>query len=191
MRLYHFLQAAVGVEGLRGMENRRLPVSSYMLRDVSDTVRSAATEQSAPGGADIDDLVLPGGLDRVYDEEAFQYFLEIERKRSEIRNEPFPLMLIDVRTDPGMNPRRNAAAAKLFVVLARCLRETDFFGWYRQDCIVGAVLTQHGTQEVPDLCDVVRRRIGGELDRHRMSRLACALQVRIDGPSLSVISGSE
>src|SRR5436190_8496415 len=89
-------------------------------------------------------FALQEGSGEAYNEEAFQYFLEIERKRSEISNRPFLLMLIEFERQEGTDARIDPAmAAKLFSVLSLCLRETDFVGWYREERVVGAVLTQH------------------------------------------------
>jgi hypothetical protein len=99
-----------------------------------------------------------GGLDRfrletgvvsqiqrgeAHTEEAFQHLLSIEFKRSERSRRPFLLLLLDLEEESGANseiPPQIALA--LFSGLARCLRETDFIGWYRKGRVVGVVLTQ-------------------------------------------------
>jgi hypothetical protein len=115
-----------------------------------------------------------------YSEEAFQYFLEIERKRSEISNRPFLLMLIDFKKHPGLNPHIDpATAGQLFSILSRSLRDTDFVGWYREGRVAGAVLTQHGAPEGDDLSEAVRQRVGTKLDKQLSPHLANGLQMRI------------
>jgi hypothetical protein len=117
-------------------------------------------------------------LRQAYNEEAFRYFLEIERKRSELSDRPFMLLLIDVKKN-----RRSLGidevAAKIFSALSRCLRETDFIGWYREGRVVGAVLTQHADAAGNDLPDVVGRRIGGALRNGLPPEQADRLHVRV------------
>ena len=116
-----------------------------------------------------------------YNEEAFQYFLEIERRRSELSNRPFLLMLIEfTRQSLGSNTEIDpASAARLFPVLSQCLRETDFVGWYREGRIAGAVLTQHGEAEREDLAEVVRRRVEEALTKQFPPDRMRRLQVRV------------
>src|SRR2546426_11392606 len=113
-------------------------------------------------------FALQDGSSEAYNEEAFQYFLEVERKRSEISRRPFLLMLIEFNRHPaGINPEIDAVTAgKLFSILRMCLRETDFVGWYRERRVAGAVLTQHGEPDRDDLSDVVRRRGGDAPAKH-------------------------
>jgi hypothetical protein len=119
---------------------------------------------------------LHDGPGHAYNEEAFQYFLEIERKRSETSNRPFLLMLVDFNKHPRLDA---VIADKLFSALSRCLRETDFIGWYREGRVAGAVLTQHGEADGDDLSDVVRGRIGAALRQRLPSDLARQLQARV------------
>jgi hypothetical protein len=117
---------------------------------------------------------------QAYAEDAFHYFLEIERKRSELSNRPFLLMLIDFKRNAEPGRQIDAAiAAKLFTALAECLRETDFTGWYREGRTIGAVLTQHGQPNGNDLSEVVRQRIVTALESRISSDLGCGLQVRV------------
>jgi hypothetical protein len=120
------------------------------------------------------------GSIQAYNEEAFQYFLEIERKRSERSNRPFLLLLIDFQSSRGSRPLLNSISERnLFSILSLCLRETDFMGWYRQGRLAGAVLTQHSQPDGDDLSEVVRQRIGDELEKHFSADLARSLQVRV------------
>ena len=117
---------------------------------------------------------------QAYNEEAFRYFLEIERKRSTLSNRPVLLMLIEITRDPGTASRiAGVTARKLFTVLSRCLRETDFTGWYREGHTLGAVLTQHGEIPRDDLPDVVRQRIEEALRQCLSPDLARRLHVRV------------
>jgi hypothetical protein len=126
-------------------------------------------------------FALQDGTGDAYNEEAFHYFLEIERKRSELSNRPFLLMLIEFnRHHPGVNPEIDGAtAARLFPILSQCVRETDFIGWYREGRVVGAVLTQHGEPDRDDLSEVVRQRVADALDKHFPPDRPRSLQVRV------------
>jgi hypothetical protein len=77
-----------------------------------------------------------------YSEEAFQYLLAVERKRSMRSGQPAILLLVRPRQNGVEVPLNAEVAETLFTSLRGCLRETDFFGWYRKDYVVGAVLTQ-------------------------------------------------
>jgi hypothetical protein len=121
-------------------------------------------------------FALQHGSGQAYNEEAFQYFLEIERKRSENSNRPFLLMLVDFNKHPRIH---GATADTLFSVLSLCLRETDFIGWYREGRVAGAVLTQHGEADWEHLSEVVRGRIEEALRRHLPSELARHVQARV------------
>src|ERR1700733_5115662 len=80
----------------------------------------------------------------VYNEEAFRYFLDIERKRSEISNRPFVLLLVDLKKEPSTMPEMDQASSQAVMsALSACVRETDFIGWYRARAVAAAVLTQH------------------------------------------------
>jgi hypothetical protein len=135
-------------------------------------------------------FALQYGGGQAYNEEAFHYFLEIERKRSESSNRPFLLLLIDVQKQSAIEERIDSVSAyRLFCLLTHCVRETDFIGWYREDRVAGAVLTQHGETKAADLADMVRQRIGGEL-RRVPSYLALKLQVRVYERSPNLEAGS-
>ena len=126
-------------------------------------------------------FALRDGSAEAYNEEAFQYFLEIERKRSEISNRPFLLMLIESNRHPaGVYPEIDAVTAgKLFSILRRCVRETDFIGWYREGRVAGAVLTQDGEPDRDDLSEVVRSRVREALDKHFPPHRPRGFQVRV------------
>lgn len=82
---------------------------------------------------------------RAYNEVAFRYFLEIERKRAERSIRPVLLMLVTLR-----RPSKRAPIAppeifpKIFSVLGACVREVDFVGWYRENSVAAAVLAPSG-----------------------------------------------
>ena len=69
-------------------------------------------------------LALEGGQCEAYNEDAFQYFLEIERKRCQPSNRPLLLLLIEVGASGGAPALSRAAAAKFFSTVSRAVRET-------------------------------------------------------------------
>ena len=126
-------------------------------------------------------LAIEGGSGQAYNEEAFRYFLNVERKRSERSRRRFLLLLVDLKKHSEPNVRIDSGlASKLFAVLSPCLRETDFIGWYREGGTIGAVLT-HLT-EIPgtDISSVVGDRVNQALTGGRIpSDIVDQLQVRI------------
>jgi hypothetical protein len=120
----------------------------------------------------------PLGL--AYGEDAFHYFLEIERRRSEALNRPFLLMLIDFKGHSGMGAVTSSTdAPRLFSALGKALRETDFWGWYREARVAGAVLTQDSQRDGADVAETARRRVARELLQHLPDELSRNLQVRV------------
>ena len=171
-----------------------MPLHHHVLNDVVATVQTElkAFDHIGPHGranSGVDNGVdryscgfaLQDGSGEAYNEEAFQYFLEVERKRSEISHRPFLLMLIEFSRHPaGINPEIDVVTTgTLFSMLRRCLRETDFVGWYRERRVAGAVLTQHGEPDRDDLSEVVRGRVGEALEKHFSPDRPRRLQVRV------------
>jgi hypothetical protein len=101
------------------------------------------------------------GHGEAYNEEAFHHFLAIERKRSEATTRPFLLLLVEFERNLGISIQvGHDMAARVFSGLAESLRETDVIGWYREQRIAGAVLTDLGDAPqaiVPHIADRVRQ----------------------------------
>jgi hypothetical protein len=116
---------------------------------------------------------------QAYNEEAFLYFLEIERQRAELSGHPFLLLLVDLKRQGGTTPRMEGVADKLFAALSICLRETDFTGWYHEGRVAGAVLTQHAGAPVRDLPEVVRQRISAALRQGLPAGVADRVRVTV------------
>ena len=120
---------------------------------------------------------LEGRLGQAYNEDAFRYFLEIERKRAARAHRPVLLLLLDL---PAAGPRIDSMlAAKLFSGLWRCLRETDVVGWYREERVAGAVLTQLAAGPMPEVADEVGRRVTAGLREGLPAAVARRLQIRV------------
>jgi hypothetical protein len=77
-----------------------------------------------------------------YDEKTFRYLLDSEAKRSERSGLSYHILLL-YRTDTqGRIENMDSLVAKtVMAALSRCLRETDYIGWYRDGLIAGGVLT--------------------------------------------------
>jgi len=123
---------------------------------------------------------LEGRLGQAYNEDAFRYFLEIERKRAARAQRPVLLLLLDLRQQPVTGPRIDPLlAARLFAGLWDCLRETDVVGWYREDRVVGAVLTQIDDGLRAEAPRVTRDRITTALSHGLSADVARRLRVRV------------
>jgi hypothetical protein len=127
---------------------------------------------------------LEGRLGQAYNEDAFRYFLEIERKRAARAHRPVLLLLLDLREQPSTSRRIDPMlAAKLFSGLWNCLRETDVVGWYREDRVVGAVLTQveDGHQDLSrsEVTRVTRERVSAALRQDLSADVMHRLRVRV------------
>ena len=125
-------------------------------------------------------VALEGRLGKAYNEEAFRYFLEIERKRAARAQRPVVLLLMDLRDSPQAGARIDAVlTGKLFSGLWQCLRETDVIGWYREDRVAGAVLTQLDDALPQDASGLIRQRVGGTLRVVFSPDVARRLRVRV------------
>jgi hypothetical protein len=118
--------------------------------------------------------------DHGYDEEAFRYFLALEQKRANRANQSCVLLLVDLKrhaeTAVPMDPQ---IADKMFASLFRCLRETDFFGWYQDGRVAGAVLTQHESGPGAEFPRVVGDRVNQALCKSLPSEVARRVQIRL------------
>src|SRR5439155_9556218 len=105
------------------------------------------------------------GDGEAYNEQAFHYLLDLERKRAAISNRPFLVLLVEFSSHAGGAPSDidGVTAGKLFSILAQCLRETDFIGWYDEPRVAGAVLTQNGETDWDEATETVPRRAGEAL----------------------------
>jgi len=104
----------------------------------------------------LDGFAVPGFSRLACNEPAFHYLLDIERRRSEMTQRPFLVMLIECHQAPD----------RVFSIVGRSVRETDFVGWYRQNMIVGVTLTQDGRSGTAEASGIVRGRIVDALHRH-------------------------
>jgi hypothetical protein len=125
-------------------------------------------------------VALESRLGQAYNEEAFRYFLDIERRRAARAQRPVVLLLMDVKEPSVAGADIDALlAAKLFSGLLLCLRETDVIGWYRENRIVGAVLNQLDRAPGPNVPLAVRERVSGAIRKGLPPEIAGRLRVRV------------
>jgi len=76
-------------------------------------------------------------------EDAFVSMLYLERRRAERSRKRFVLVLVDVQgvLSDGQNERKVLALSK---ALAESTRETDIFGWYMENSLMGIIGTELG-----------------------------------------------
>jgi hypothetical protein len=125
-------------------------------------------------------VALPEGCGPVYNEEAFRYFLQVERKRASRSNTRFLLLLVDLQRDAHQSGGFDAVTSvKLFAAMLPCLRETDFIGWYRQGRVASAVLTQVGETPGVEVSNLVADRVREALGQNLPSSFSGRLHVRV------------
>jgi hypothetical protein len=125
----------------------------------------------------------------VYNEEAFHFLLGVERKRFEHSNRPFVLMLVELERRTGRRARIDAAVgARVFTGLASALRDTDVIGWYREERIAGAVLSQLGDASITEVSRQMAERVTRILRNDLTKGIGRRLKVRLYQPVASTQS---
>jgi hypothetical protein len=124
-------------------------------------------------------MTLENETDSAYSENAFRYFLDIERKRAELSNRPLLLLLIDVLDDGTRGRSRHDSADLVLAALSGSLRDTDLVGWYHEGRVLGAVLTQRGDTPVADASSQVIERVNRALALRLPADIRARLQVRV------------
>ena len=125
-------------------------------------------------------VTLEERLGQAYNEEAFRYLLAIERKRSERSDRPFLLLLIDLKEQDGTSARLDSmAASNLFSNLWLCLRETDCVGWYHEERVAGAVLTELQNGCPMEVSSLIGKRVRERLYEQLPPDVVRRLRVRI------------
>lgn len=100
----------------------------------------------------------PAGLPEVLDGESFRRRIAVERKRTERRNDPFLLMLLE--TDGHViTTRTRKSLNKVVTVLLPTIRETDVIGWYKDGITVGVLFTGLATCDKSSLPGMILGRV--------------------------------
>lgn len=132
-----------------------------------------------PGESTCAQELTGGGT--VYNEEAFRYLLQVERKRYEASLNPFVLVLVDLRRH-GSGTMAETVAASIFSALTRTLRDTDVIGWYREDRIIGVVLTHLGDAPIAETTRQISARVTNAVSADLSQDVTASLKVRLYRP---------
>lgn len=73
--------------------------------------------------------------------ESFRRMIALERKRSERSRKPFMLLLLDMGEQLS-SEKNGETLGKILSALSLSSRETDFTGWYANDCVIGVLFTE-------------------------------------------------
>lgn len=116
---------------------------------------------------------------QAYNEAAFKYFLDVDRRRVRRTDRSILLVLVSVREQAGRNGELpNELAAQMFNGLAASVREVDFVGWHKQGRVVGAVLPQ-ASSATPELRELIANRVLRSLSKVLPRHIAPSLRVRV------------
>jgi hypothetical protein len=118
--------------------------------------------------------------DMGYDEDAFLYFLDIERARAGRGHQPLHMLFATLEPEPGKPvPIPASSADRLFEGMKLTLRDTDVLGWYRQGRVASAVLSARPDGQATDMTGQLEQRVGDGLRRHVPKKIANSLRVRV------------
>jgi len=135
-------------------------------------------EPSLPG-----ELALDRGPDSAYEaynEEAFRYFLTVERRRAERAGRSMLLLLVELHGETAAEHLFDQSlSAKLFRAMTTCVREVDFIGWYRAGRIAGAVLAQGPDAPDSQASQLIGERVADVLAERLPLHVSKRLQVRV------------
>jgi hypothetical protein len=112
----------------------------------------------------LDGFTVPGYPGLMYNEHAFHYLLDVERKRAADAQRPFLLLVLECADAHGdLVSGRVSGPARLLPIVHGCVRETDFVGWYSHGTVVGAALMQDGRRNAQHASSVIRERLIADL----------------------------
>ena len=116
---------------------------------------------------------------QAYNEAAFKYFLDVDRRRVRRSDRSILLVLVSVREHAGRNAQlTDEVAEQLFAGLAASVREVDFVGWHQHGRVVGAVLPQ-AVSASAELRNVIAHRVLTSLKKSLPDNRAANLRVRV------------
>ena len=116
---------------------------------------------------------------QAYNEAAFKYFLDVDRRRVRRTDRSILLVLVSLREQAGRSGElSHELAAQLFNGLAASVREVDFVGWHKQGRVVGAVLPQ-ASGATPQLRDLIANRVLMSLNKALPRQIAASVRVRV------------
>ena len=119
----------------------------------------------------------------VYNEEPFRHLLLTELKRSQRSGHSFQVLLVYREDKEGVVASMDSyGAAVVLNGLWRCIRETDYIGWYRQGHVLGGVLTVVGRESVADVNDRVQSRLWQTLHAELSAEECRCIRIRVCQP---------
>jgi hypothetical protein len=159
-------------------QSGRFPWSTYALQAWQRAGRRPLETHrlvtDAPNGSPTGQSAEP------YDEQAFRWFLAIERRRADRSSRTFHLLLVDLNQRQGLRSGiDHVVAPKLFEALKSCLRRTDIVGWYRQGDAVGAILVESNAHPGSSALLAILERITEVLRRRLGPNVVTRLRVRV------------
>ena len=97
---------------------------------------------------------------KLYHETAFRHLLNNEASRSQRSGLAYHVLLFSRDTADGKRmPLDAKVAVSVTKVLKKCLRDTDYIGWYRDGRVMGGVLTAMGKEFGADHIEDLTSRI--------------------------------
>lgn len=113
-----------------------------------------------------------------YNEPAFRYLLDVERRRA--RRAGRSLVLVLIRLPKASRDRGSAfPALRVLTGLSLSIREVDFCGWYREERVAAAVLTQAADAPSSATCGDIRDRVTRALASQLPRQARAMIQVRV------------
>lgn len=152
------------LSGFNAIVARPQPVAIHLHYDAVHTSQmDQPITKALPRTGAAFSLELDRDLVHVYGEPAFHYFLDIERARFIRSARPCVLLRVDMKDRQGLPTRLSQTLSeRLFLAIAQSLRETDFIGWYEDERVAGAVLTEiaeaNHNEGIRRTVDRIRRR---------------------------------
>jgi PleD family two-component response regulator len=117
---------------------------------------------------------------RLYNEQAFQWLLLSEPKRSERSGCSFCILLIYSTDKQGLTVQMDRDMVDTVVkALLRTLRETDYIGWHIEGRIVGGVLTALEHDSAVDVSGRIQQRVIDKLRVKLSVEENSRLQIRV------------
>jgi len=114
-----------------------------------------------------------------YPEEVFQGLVHSESKRSKRSGHLCPILLVYCTNAQGLVVSlESELAGKMISVLSMSIRDTDYVGWYRQNRILGVLLTALQPESAREGCDTLKVRLVDRLRGLRVFTDDHFLQIR-------------
>lgn len=119
----------------------------------------------------------------VYPEQVYRRLAHREFKRSERTGHSCRILLVYRPETQKVAVALGAELSdKIISVLSRSCRDTDYIGWYRQDCMLGVLLTALRPDSAKDGCEKLRSRLLASLRDARTVSDDDSFEVRVLEP---------